>query len=332
MRFVCYDALEPAAQQQLGVEIFGVIYNLPTLVKQVATVTNLPAPPPPHTIWEYHALPQEQKQQLTALVQALPELLPEQRGALIQSHVRRLPPVSAPHALRCFSTFEEHTKIVRQRRGLSMPTEWYEMPVFFFGNHNALYGHGAEIPQPASFWLDYEMQVACVIGQQGRNIPAAEAETYIAGYTILNDWCARDLEMFEMKMGLGPAKGRDFATSVGPTLVTPDELESYAIGDGAQRRYDLTLEASINGQILGNTQSANLSAMHFTFAQMIEYASTDAMLYPGDILASGAVPGGSLLSIGAEEMLGRWLQPGDVVDLEATGLGVLRNTVTTPQV
>lgn len=327
MRFVYYDDLATNDREQLGIEVFGVVYSLPALITQVTALTGLPTPPLPHTIWEYHALPADQKQQITALVQVLPELEPEQRGALIRTHIQRRPPISTAHSIRCFSTFEEHTKIVRRRRGLSMPTEWYEIPAFFFGNHSALYGHGAEIPQPASFWLDYEMQVACVIGQTGRNIPAEEAVNYIAGYTLLNDWCARDIEMFEMKMGLGPAKGRDFATTVGPTLVTPDELESYSIGEAAQQRYDIALTVSVNGQLLGSTVAANLRMMHFTFAQMIEYASTDVTLYPGDILASGAVPGGSLLSIGAEEMLGRWLQPGDVIDMEATGLGVLRNTV-----
>ena len=175
------------------------------------------------------------------------------------------------------------------------------------------------------------MQVACVIGQEGRNIRAEDADAYIAGYTIMNDWCARDLEMHEMRIGYGPAKGRDFAVSLGPTLVTPDELLLYAIGEGVQRRYDLSMEVTINDRPLVGLARSSFRDIHFTFAQMIERASADATLYPGDVLASGAVNGGSLLSLGGEEFFGRWLQVGDVVDLEVEGLGVLRNSVALPR-
>jgi fumarylacetoacetate (FAA) hydrolase len=330
MRFVYYDDLDSGRTQQFGIEVFGVIYRLADVIQYMRGVLNAPDLPEPDTIWAYHALAPAEKARLHETIQQISALDPAARSELIKVNIRWLSPVPQPRSLRCFSSFEGHTRAVRQRRGLSMPTEWFSTPVFQFGNHNAIYPHGGEVPQSASFWLDFEMQVACVIGKRGINIRAEQADDYIAGYTILNDWCARDLEMYEMRMGLGPAKGRDFAVSLGPTLVTPDELSSYAIGEGAQQRYDLKMSATVNNKPLFGLQTSTLRTIHFTFAQMIERASADAWLFPGDVLASGAVDNGSLLSLGAEETLGRWLQTGDVVDLEVEGLGVLRNTVAPP--
>jgi fumarylacetoacetate (FAA) hydrolase len=329
MRFVYYDDLDTRQTGLLGVDVFGAIYNLAELITELPGLVDVAELPVPATIWDYHAWSPQHKARLHVLVERLSKLDPEQRAPLIKPHTRRLLPAGPPESLRCFSTFAEHARATRQRRGLGLPVEWFEYPAFFFGNRNAMYAAGDSVPQPASFWLDYEIQVACIIGKSGTNIRADEAETYVAGYTIMNDWCARDLEMYEMRVGIGPAKGRDFAVSLGPALVTPDELEPYAIGEGAQRRYDLNMTVSVNEHAL-NLVPGNLRAMHFSFAQMIERASADAMLYPGDVLASGAVGGGSLLSMGAEETLGRWLQPGDRVDLEVEVLGVLRNTVGDP--
>ena len=330
MRFVSYTESSGDDQIQLGIELFGVIYDLPALIATVTGGQDQPVPPVPDTIWAYHLLPPEDKALLQHLVDHVADLSPEQRGTLIRRDVRRLAPVPHPNAIRCFSTFEGHTRIVRQRRGLNMPTEWYDVPGFFFGNHSAVCGHLAEVPQPASFWVDYELQVACVIGKKGRNIRPENADAYIAGYTIANDWCARDLEMYELRLGMGIAKGRDFAVSLGPTLVTPDELVPYALGEGAALRYDLDAQITVNNRTLLGLSRSNFGDMHFSFAQMIERASADTWLYPGDVLLTGAVNNGSLLSIGAEDMLGRWLQPGDVIDLEVTGLGVLRNTLAPP--
>ncbi len=326
MRFLYYDDLDTGQHEQLGVEVFGAVYDLAGVIAQAPGWLGLTTPPLPQTPWDYLGFTPEDRAALAAAIGGLNRLSSEQRSVLIRSHTRRLAPVPRPRSLRCFSAFEAHTRAIRQRRGLGMPPEWHEYPVFFFGNHNAIYGSGEPIPQPASFWMDYELQIACIIGREGRNIRASQAEEFIAGYTIMNDWCARDLEMYEMRIGVGPAKGRDFAVSLGPTLVTPDELEPYAIGEGDQRRYDLEMTVSVNDRAL-NTLPGNAREMFFTFAQMIERASADATLYPGDVLASGAVGSGSLLSLGAEEALGRWLQPHDRVDLEVTGLGVLRNTI-----
>ena len=329
MRFVCYDDLDSGSVAQLGIEVFGTVYDLAAVVARVPSLLGLPTPPAFQTVWEYCALAPTDKARLAVVVDHLHDLTPAQRGDLLRTHTRRLSPVPSPRSLRCFAAFEAHACAARTRRGMTLPDEWYDAPAFFFGNHNSIYGPGDEVPQPASFWLDYELQIACVIGKAGINIQAADAEAHIAGYTILNDWCARDLEMNELRMGIGPSKGRDFAVSMGPALVTPDELESYGIGEGAQRRYDLAMAVSVNDHLL-NVVPGSFREIHFTCAQMIERASANTMLYPGDVLGSGAVGGGSLLSLGAEETLGRWLQPGDRIDLEVEGLGVLRNTIVPP--
>ncbi|MBN2471949.1 MAG: fumarylacetoacetate hydrolase family protein [Anaerolineae bacterium] len=331
MRFVSYDDLGTGEQDRLGVDVFGVVYDLAGLVERIPPLAGMPALPLPATIWEYHAFDAATKAQFAALLTALGQVDPAQRAGLIRHQVQRRSPVGRPTSLRCFAAFEEHVRAVRQRRGMGMPTEWYESPAFFFGNHTAVYGHGEEVPQPISFWLDFELQIACVIGMEGRNIRAEDAEAYIAGYTIMNDWCARDQEMYEMRLGFGAAKGRDFAISLGPSLVTPDELQRYSQGEGPHRRYDLAMDVTINDHPLVGLLQGNFRDVHFTFPQMIERASADATLYPGDVLGSGAVANGSLLSIGAEEVFGRWLQTGDVIDLEVEGLGVLRNVIGAPK-
>jgi fumarylacetoacetate (FAA) hydrolase len=230
------------------------------------------------------------------------------------------PPVPVPSSLRVFCAFEQHVKAARARRGLEMAAEWYEAPAFYFANHNAILGPGDPVSRPkATRELDFELQVACVIAAAGIDIPAAEAESYILGYTILNDWSARDIQRQEMKLNLGPAKGKDFATSLGPWITTPDELADRALGDG---RYDLAMAARVNGHEIA---TGNLKSIHFIFAQMIERASADTWLLPGDVIGSGAVGNGCILELGAEVV--PWLEPGDVVELEVERLGVLENVV-----
>lgn len=233
-------------------------------------------------------------------------------------------------SLRDFYAFEQHVKTARANRGLGMIPEWYEMPVFYFSNPHALFFHEEVIPMPRyTQGLDYELEIAFFIAKDGMNIRAEEAQDYIAGFTIMNDWSARDVQRKEMAVGLGPAKGKDFATSLGPLLVTPDELSDRQIGSGASLRYDLEMIARVNGIELsrGNTKD-----IYFTFAQMIERASADARLVAGDVFGSGTVGTGCLLELGGEKSpLGRWLQPGDVVELEIERIGVLRNTVGTPR-
>jgi fumarylacetoacetate (FAA) hydrolase len=233
--------------------------------------------------------------------------------------VRLLAPLPRPNSLRDFYAFEQHVATANSNRGRPVPPAWYDIPVFYFGNHSAIYGPNAELPMPRSSALDYELEIACVIGRAGRDILEEDAEEYIAGYTIMNDWSARDTQREEMSVGLGPAKGKDFATSLGPWLVTPDELEQHELGDG---RYNLPMVARVNGV---ERSRGNFRDIYYTFAQMIARASRDAALYPGDVLGSGTVGSGCLLELTAGA--GPWLAEGDLVELEITGLGVLRNQV-----
>ncbi|MGA9290268.1 MAG: fumarylacetoacetate hydrolase family protein, partial [Anaerobacillus sp.] len=182
-------------------------------------------------------------------------------------------PLKRPVSIRDFYAFEEHVLNARGKRGLDVVPEWYEIPVFYFSNHLAVKGPDEMIARPlSSKKLDYELEIACVIGKEGRNIKAHQATDYIFGYMIMNDWSARDLQAKEMKVGLGPAKGKDFATSFGPFLVTPDELPQN------QDRLDLRMEAFVNGE---RYSSGNAHEMYYSFAQMIEQASSSVTLYPG---------------------------------------------------
>jgi fumarylacetoacetate (FAA) hydrolase len=229
-------------------------------------------------------------------------------GGLAREHaeyrlaeVDLLPPVLHPPSVRDFYTFEQHVKAARARRGLEMPEEWYRIPVFYFSNPAVIYGPEAEIPYPAGTKeLDYELEVAAVIG----------AEQKIGGFTVMNDWSARDLQRDEMKVGLGPAKGKDFATSLGPIVVTPDEFD----GNGA------TMVARVNGE---ERSRGELDEMYYAWEELVEQARRNTALYPGDVLGSGTVGSGCI----AEHGDGRWLEPGDVVELEVEGIGVLRNRI-----
>lgn len=243
----------------------------------------------------------------------------KESNSLSLSEVELAPPLSRPPSFRDFYAFEEHVKTARGRRGLEMVPEWYDFPVFYFSNTGSIHGPEDDIRRPSyTQWLDFELEVACVIGKAGLNIRAEEAEQYIAGYMVLNDWSARDVQREEVKVGLGPAKGKDFATSIGPYLVTPDELADRRVKD----RYDLRMTARVNGR---QVSEGNFADIYYSFGQMIERASADCMLYPGDLIGSGTVGTGCILELGPEQV--PWLQPGDVVELEIERLGVLRNRI-----
>jgi fumarylacetoacetate (FAA) hydrolase len=234
-----------------------------------------------------------------------------------------LPPVPNPPTLRDFYSFEQHVKNARTKHGHVMLQEWYEHPTFYFSNTSELYGHGAPIPYPTgSKELDFELEIACVINREGKDIPADEAAAYIAGYTIMNDWSARDFQRQDMQLHLGPSKGKDFATSLGPWLVTPDELATRRTGSDASERYDMAMIARINGQEISR---GNFNQIYYTFPQMIAYASRNARLRPGDIIGSGTVGTGCLLELGTQ--VHPWLQPGDTVELEIEGIGVLSQSI-----
>lgn len=226
-----------------------------------------------------------------------------------------------PASIRDFYAFEQHVKTANANRGRDVPPVWYEIPVFYFTNRTAIYGPDAVIPYPKkSHALDYELEVACVIGKPGRDIAVEHAEDYIAGYMIYNDWSARDLQRQEMSVGLGPAKGKDFAQSFGPYLVTADELADRHTGRPGV--YDLQMIARVNGE---ERSRGNWKDLHWSFGQMMARASDGVTLYPGDVIGSGTVGTGCLLELTKGQ--GPYLQPGDVVELEVERLGILRNIV-----
>jgi fumarylacetoacetate (FAA) hydrolase len=234
--------------------------------------------------------------------------------------VKFLPPVVTPPSFRDFYAFEQHVKTARARRGLEMLPAWYEIPVFYFSNHHALVGHGMPVFAPeGSQELDYELELGVVIGRGGRDIPAARAWEHVAGFTILNDFSARDLQRKEVTVGLGPAKAKDFATAVGPWLVTRDELADRITGETLA----LAMCARVNGRELSR---GNVSSLYHSIPRLVAQASRDAELFPGDLLGTGTVGTGCILEIGPENT-GGWLKPGDVVELEIERLGVLRTPI-----
>jgi len=237
--------------------------------------------------------------------------------------VALLAPIPDPPTLRDFYAFEQHVKTGRAKRGLEMLPEWYEIPTFYFSNTSEISGPDATVPYPLGCQeLDFELEIACVIGREGKNIALEEASDYIAGYTIMNDWSARDFQRKDMRLSLGPGKGKDFATSLGPCLVTPDELTSRRSGSGASERYDMTMLARINGK---EVSRGNFKNIYYSFPQMITRASRNARLRVGDVLGSGTIGTGCLLELGMT--VHRWLQPDDVVELEIAGIGILRNRI-----
>lgn len=240
---------------------------------------------------------------------------------LPRAEVKLLAPLPRPRSVRDFFAFEQHVAAARKQRGQLVPAAWYRAPVFYFSNHQAIFGPDDLVPLPHTEQLDYELEVACVIGREGRNIDPDDAYEYIAGFTIMNDWSARDVQAEEMSVGLGPAKGKDFATSLGPYIVTLDELEDYANDDGDHWRLEMI--ARVNGR---EYSRGNLADMHYTWGQLIAHASRDVTLYPGDVLGSGTVGSGCILEL-TPEAVGGWLEPDDVVELEVAGLGVLKNRI-----
>jgi len=229
-------------------------------------------------------------------------------------------PILAPPSFRDFYAFEQHVATMWKRRDMEVPEAWYRLPIFYFSNTSEIRGPGDPVwAPPGSQELDYELEVAALIDTPVRDVDAARGEEAIGGYMVLNDWSARDLQREETTVRLGPAKGKDFASSIGPWLVTPDELADARSGTG----YSLAMTASVNGEELsqGSWESA-----HFSFGQMIERASADVRLRPGDLIGSGTVGTGCLLEI-RDQTLGRYLQPGDTVTLAVERLGSLTSPI-----
>jgi fumarylacetoacetate (FAA) hydrolase len=249
-----------------------------------------------------------------------------------------LAPVPHPSSCRDGYAFRQHVAAARRNRGLAMIPEFDQYPVFYFTNHQAIYGPGPIYCMPDHFnKLDFELEVAIVIGKKGRNIKAADADEYIKGYTIMNDLSARTLQMEEMLLNLGPAKGKDFATAIGPWLVTPDELEPYKVAPKPGHignAYNLEMTCRVNRI---QVSKGNMADMDWTFAEIIERASYGVDLYPGDLIGSGTVGTGCFLELNGTGVLNdpnykvQWLQPNDVVEMTVAGLGTLINTIVAEQ-
>ena len=250
-------------------------------------------------------------------------------------NLRLLSPIPNPTSCRDGYAFRQHVLTARRNRGVEMIPEFDQYPVFYFTNHNTIFGEGEiRVEDDHLQKLDFELEAAIVIGKEGRNIPVEKADEYIAGYLIMNDLSARVLQMEEMKLNLGPAKGKDFATSLGPWLVTPDELEQYKIPTEFGNKYDLRMTAKHNGELISD---GNMKDMNWTFAEIIERASYGVRIFPGDVIGSGTVGTGCYLELNGTWALEAkekgndfkpiWLQDGDEIELEITGLGALKNTI-----
>ncbi|MEI7959878.1 MAG: fumarylacetoacetate hydrolase family protein [Chitinophagaceae bacterium] len=245
-----------------------------------------------------------------------------------------LAPVPRPTSCRDGYAFRQHVEAARRNRGVEMIKEFDQYPIFYFTNHNAIQGPGPITCMPDHFHqLDFELEIAIVIGKEGRNIKAKDADKYIAGFTIMNDLSARKLQIEEMLLNLGPAKGKDFSTVIGPWLVTPDELANFLVPakqGHVGNNYNLSMKCWVNDQLVS---SGNVKDMDWTFAEIIERCSYGVTMYPGDVIGSGTVGTGCFLELNGTGKLNnpnytaQWLQPNDVVTMQIDGLGTLTNTI-----
>lgn len=242
------------------------------------------------------------------------------------SEVKLLAPIPRPTSMRDGYAFRQHVEAARRNRGVPMIEEFDHFPVFYFTNHLAVTGPGElKVQKLAQDKLDFELEAAIVIGKKGRNIPAAKADEHIFGYMIMNDWSARTLQMEEMKLSLGPAKGKDFGTSLGPWIVTRDELAPFAQVAPTGERHNLKMRCFVNGK---QVSFGNLRDMSWTFAQIIERASYGVELQSGEVIGSGTVGTGCFLELNGSKITdNQWLKPGDTVVLEIDCMGSLENTI-----
>ncbi len=243
-------------------------------------------------------------------------------------------PIPHPPSCRDAYAFRQHVAAARRNRKEEMIPEFDQFPIFYFTNHNSIQGPGSIVCMQDHFdKLDFELEVAIAINKPGRNIKAAEADDYIAGLMIMNDMSARGLQMEEMKLNLGPAKGKDFCTAIGPMLVTLDELEQYEVPckeNHTGKAWNLNMKCWVNNV---QVSEGNVSSMDWTFAEIIERASYGTTLFPGDVIGSGTVGTGCFLELNGTGKLNnpnyvaQWLQEGDIVEMEIDGLGKLSNTI-----
>lgn len=254
--------------------------------------------------------------------------------ALNYSDLNILAPVPQPSSCRDGYAFRQHVAAARRNRKVPMIEEFDQYPIFYFTNHNAIQGPGEIVCMPDHFQkLDFELEAAIVIGKKGRNVTAADADDYIAGYMIMNDMSARTLQMEEMLLNLGPAKGKDFSTVIGPFMITPDELEPFKIQakpNHTGNNYNLSMKCWVNGV---QVSEGNMGDMDWTFAEIVERCAYGVDILPGDVIGSGTVGTGCFLELNGTGLLNdpnyqvQWLQPNDVVTMEIENLGRLENTI-----
>lgn len=317
MKLVSYKTED---QEHLGVYINGHIYNLNSCDKLIPDNMN-------EFLWGGDELMERAKKVDKAIhtgkMEAKEELFFEMMA-----------PVPRPASCRDGYAFRQHVAAARRNRKVDMIPEFDQYPIFYFTNHNAIQGAGEIECMPDHFQkLDFELEVAVVLNKKGRNIRAADADSYIAGYMIMNDMSARTLQMEEMLLNLGPAKGKDFSTVIGPWLVTPDELEQYKTlpKEGhTGNAYNLEMKCVVNGK---QVSSGNMADMDWTFAEIIERCAYGCDVLPGDVIGSGTVGTGCFLELNGTGLLNdpdyqpQWLQPNDLVEMEITGLGMLANVI-----
>ncbi len=317
MKLVSYKTEEV---EKLGVFIGRHIYNLHSVDKLI-----------PNTMNEFLWGGEELMERAHAVNNGIKDGSIEAREEVF---FEIMAPVPHPTSCRDGYAFRQHVAAARRNRGVEMIKEFDQYPIFYFTNHNAVQGPGEIQCMPDHFEkLDFELEIAAVIGKKGRNIRAAEADEYIAGYCIMNDMSARTLQMEEMLLNLGPAKGKDFSTVIGPWLVTPDELSEYmtaAKEHHVGNNYKLEMKCWVNGI---QVSEGNVADMDWTFAEIIERCAYGVDILPGDVIGSGTVGTGCFLELNGTGLLNdksykpQWLQDGDVVEMEITGLGRLSNTI-----
>ena len=309
--------------EQLGFVVDGIVYDMDTLHPDLPTSMSMFL-----NYWE-DSLPVA-----IAGLGSIHEgrLMP--RGTQRIEDVQLLAPVPLPASCRDGYAFRQHVAAARRNRKVDMIAEFDQYPIFYFTNHHSIQGPGEVRCMPDHFEkLDFELEVAIVICKHGRNIRAEEADAYIGGLMIMNDFSARRLQMEEMLLNLGPAKGKDFSTAIGPWLVTLDELEEYIIPAKENHvglSWNLNMKCWVNAV---QVSAGNVADMDWTFAEIIERASYGVDLYPGDVIGSGTVGTGCFLELNGTGKLNdpnyteQWLQEGDVVEMEIDGLGKLSNTI-----
>jgi len=318
MKLVSYKTED---REHLGIFVNGHIYNLHSCDKLI-----------PDNMNAFLAEGDELMEHAQRVHQAISS---GQLDAREELFFELIAPVPHPASCRDAYAFRQHVETSRRNRKVPMIPEFDQYPVFYFTNHNAIQGPGEIACMPDHFdKLDFELEVAIVINKKGRNIKAAEADSYIAGYMIMNDMSARTLQMEEMLLNLGPAKGKDFSTVIGPWLVTPDELEPYKIPakpGHTGNAYNLQMNCRVNGK---QVSAGNFADMDWTFAEIIERCSYGCDVLPGDVIGSGTVGTGCFLELNGTGLLNdpnyavQWLQPGDLIEMDITGLGMLGNVIT----